>query len=149
MGAARKSLGRAIDERGELDLDPKSPMKPNEERLVMLSSVSMGGFLWAAILSVLAAVVCRGGVLMRALGIAVVTRNGSDASRGRMLVRAVVAWSWLPLGVTVCAFLTPVLGLVGSLVLVVGAVIAVTTWSAVTAGRSLQDRVAGTWLVPR
>jgi len=101
-------------------------------RLVMMGSVAIGGFLWGAILSVLAAVVCRGGVLMRALGIAMVTRNGADASRGRILARAVVAWSWLPFGVIACAFLVPVLGVTVSLVLVVGVVIAVIVWSAIT-----------------
>jgi uncharacterized RDD family membrane protein YckC len=103
--------------------------------------------LFTAALSILAAVLFRGGLLMRALGIAVVKRDGSNASRLRMLWRACVAWSGTCLAVALGdgvvrgslsnAWLWTVVLLFG-----------VTLWSAANRGRSLQDRLAGTWLVP-
>ena len=86
---------------------------------------------------------------MRALGIAVVRRVGADASRGRMLWRACVAWSWLPLA----AFATALLNSSGhssTSILIVGLpLLGLLIWSAAVPRRSLPDRLAGTWLVPR
>ena len=109
----------------------------------------MGGFFWAALLSVAAALLFRGGVLMRALGIAVVTRDGADASRLRMLWRACVAWSWLPLSVIVFSMLLPLIGFSASVAIAVPLIVGLVIWSAARRDRSLPDRIAGTWLVPR
>ena len=104
------------------------------------------------------ATVFRGGVLLRAFGIAVVTRSGRQASWLRAGLRGLVAWGpalvfavglWradikydtefsskqpavlIAAGICLLAFL-------------VGAVVA--AWRS---QRGLQDYAAGTWLVPR
>jgi hypothetical protein len=115
----------------------------------MMWPIALSGFVWAAFLSVAAALICRGGLLMRALGIAVVKRDGSEASRGRMLWRACVAWSWLPLTGILVAVLVPVAGVNIAVAIAAILLASVVIWSGATPRRSLQDRLAGTWLVPR
>ena len=142
MAAARAALGNAIDSYEKAKADPfkmRSIMWP----------MAFLGFILAAFLSIACALLFRGGLLMRALGIAVVTRDGSDASRLRMLWRACVAWLWLPLGGMLGAMLFPVLPVNSVVWIVVNFVLAVAAWSAALRERSLQDRLAGTWLVPR
>jgi uncharacterized RDD family membrane protein YckC len=148
MAEARAALGSAIDENGELDLAPRYP-KHGEGTQPIFYAMAFGGFIWAAILSAGCAVLFRGGVLMRALGIAVVRRDGTDASRLRMAWRACVAWATLPLGGILLAMLMPVLPVVTAVALAAAVVIALVVWSAARRGRSLQDCLAGTSLVPR
>jgi hypothetical protein len=77
-------------------------------------------------------------------GIAVVTRDGREASRLRAAWRAVMAWSWVPVQIAAMlsgwSLLIPVI------------------WAAKVAGmiyagwhpeQGAQDHVAGTYLVPR
>ncbi len=86
---------------------------------------------------------------MRALGIAVVRRGGADDSRWRMLWRACVAWSWLPASVFATALLNGA-GHSSTSILFVGLpLLGLVIWSAAMPHRSLPDRLAGTWLVPR
>ena len=149
VAQARARLGRAIDADGELNIGKRFSELPPTLAPMAWPATALGGFLWAAFFSLAAALLFRGGLLMRALGIAVVTRDGADASRGRMLWRACVAWSWMPLGIFIAALLVPALhapkafGLVGLIVVVVA------VYSAARRGRSLPDLLAGTWLVPR
>ena len=142
MAAARATLGNTIDSYEKARSDPfkmRSIMWP----------MAFGGFIWAAFLSIACALLFRGGLLMRALGIAAVTRDGSDASRLRMFWRACAAWLWLPLGGMLAAMLFPVLPVNTVVCVVLSFVLAVAVWSAALRERSLQDRLAGTWLVPR
>ena len=97
------------------------------------------------------AVACRGGAL-RLLGFEVVTARGDPASRLRVLARAAVAWSPVvaPFAAAYAttafrnpALLQTILG-TGLMVFAVGAAYAV--WSP---ARGIQDRLAGTWIVPR
>ncbi|HEV7402180.1 MAG TPA: RDD family protein, partial [Chthoniobacteraceae bacterium] len=148
MTEARIVLGAAIDAEGVLDLAPHYP-KSGETSQPLLYGVAFGGFIWAILLSLAAALLFRGGVLMRALGIAVVKRDGADASRLRMLWRACVAWAPLPLGGVLLAMLVPVLPAFTAAALAAAVVLALVVWSAARRGRSLQDLLAGTWLVPR
>ena len=100
------------------------------------------------VISIIAALF-RGGLLMRALGIAVVRRDGADASRWRMLWRACVAWPWLSLATFATALLNGA-GHSSTSILFVGLpLLGVLIWSAAMPARSLPDRLAGTWLVPR
>jgi uncharacterized RDD family membrane protein YckC len=101
----------------------------------------------AAFFSVAAAILFRGGVLMRVLGIAVVRRDGTDASRWRLLWRACVAWS--PIALLLKVSLDDAGYEKGSTLIVALPILCVVIWSAATRGRTLQDRLAGTWLVPR
>lgn len=147
MAAARGVLGGALVADAELDAAPRSAAK--EQSHFRMWPMALGGFIWAALLSLVCAPLFRGGLLMRTLGIAVVTRDGADASRGRMLWRVCIAWSWLPVAAILIAMLAPVAG-VGAIVPVVTILVfGVVIWSATTPGRSLQDRLSGTWLVSR
>lgn len=100
---------------------------------------------------------------MRLIGIAVVTQNGQAVSRLRALWRGFVAWAgvvvavWLAfpaftpgfvarllLTIHVGAGIRIDLAIGAAVIFLTGAMVAV-----VVAERGLQDRVAGTWLVPR
>ena len=112
--------------------------------------VALGLFVgWLpALIPLLSAAVFRGGLGLRGFGIAVATGAGVEASRLRALGRALLAWApmAISLGVVratagrvetwVTAFS---LGL-----FVVGAI-----WAVLHPTRGLQDRIAGTYLVPR
>ena len=100
-----------------------------------------------ALLSLVTAVVFRGG-LMRAMGLELVTGNGRPASRVRVLARTVIAWApiivtgviaRMTLSVNYFAESAPAL-----LVLLAGAIAAI-----LRPERGIQDRLAGTWIVPR
>ncbi len=98
----------------------------------------------------------RGGALFRLFRIAVVRPDGREASRWRTLFRGVIAWSpfalWIPYirltgyyladyGYMVAELM--ILGL-GMFLLSVGLL-----WAVWRPERCLQDRIAGTYLVPR
>jgi len=144
---ARTVLQPMLDSQGNLSLAHQEW----SENFSMLSAWGIFGatMIWAAFLSIGAAVLFRGGVLMRALGIGVVRGDGSDASRWRMLWRACIAWSWLPLAVTLIIPVSiygqkqTIMGLAGL------ALLSLVIWSVANPGRSIQDRLSGTWLVPR
>jgi len=113
--------------------------------------------LLTALLSVFCAVVFRGGLMMRVLGIAVVREDGTDATRLLMLWRSFIAWSPILLTPVVLMLLTRFMQKAGvqnlvsgiglSFMLVLFAVLAVAVIA--TRGRGLHDRLARTWLVPR
>ena len=111
---------------------------------------SSSASLFAIVPSAVLALVFRDGFLWRNLEVAVVTKDGSVASRLRLFCRTLVSWSpiLLSFGIlnsrllegpvstwSVCALLV---------IFFVGAVSAL-----LKPDRSLQDRLAGTWLVPR
>ena len=104
--------------------------------------------------SLVSAVCVPGGVVMRMLGLAVVTRNGTEITRLRSLGRAVVAWlpailwlgflmasakiqGWVPAP----SSLVPTAALLGTLTF--GAI-----W-AIARPRGLHDRISGPWIMPR
>jgi eukaryotic-like serine/threonine-protein kinase len=106
--------------------------------------------LWAILggLAVLLAIAVRGGAVLRLLGIAVVDARGLEAARWRCGVRALLAWLPIFVGVAARHWGSPGLANVvtwsGLAVFLAGAV-----YAAVNPARGLQDRIAGTWLVPR
>jgi hypothetical protein len=97
----------------------------------------------------LGALLFRGGLLLHLFGLAVVRPDGKRASRLRVLWRGVLAWAPL--------FLLPILGLslaratggLAALILALVLYAALVSASVLWPERSLQDRLAGTWLVPR
>ena len=145
MSRARSVLGRAIQKYE----DPEPGAGSKQRDPVFFWPIGLGGFFWAAFLSIAAALLFRGGVLMRALGIAVVTRNGSEASRGRMFWRAIVAWSPVVIGTVLVATLAPVLSPAAAIAVSATVILVLVIWSALRRERSLPDCLAGTWLVPR
>jgi uncharacterized RDD family membrane protein YckC len=121
------------------------------------ASVMCFYLLFTAFLSIFCAFVFRGGLMMRMLGIAVVTNAGADASRLRMLGRSLIAWSPILLTPVLIMFLTRFMHKAGlqNLVQGVGLSVMVILFAALglavfaTRGRGLHDRLARTWLVPR
>jgi len=160
LTAATSALGSFLQGQERAARSPWRALVPRlalAELLVLLTVVA--GF------GILAPLLFRGGVLMRSLGIAVVTRTGREASPLRAFGRGLVAW--LPLtALVVLLFRTSVvaglqagsgisngwqrhpiaiLAVVALGVLLLGAAF----WSVLHPERGLQDRIAGTWLVPR
>ena len=187
------------------------------QRAAWYPFVMAGGLLYVfvCIPAVIAALLFRGGLVMRICGVAVVRKDGRTASRGRVFWRSVVAWSPVLLAPVLLALLVPLLATLrashepnpvaaeqvppavsaaeltgtddaqaaettftatdapatpaarppaevadeisksvsavmlgwGSLVALL--VIGLTAWSLALPDRSLQDRIAGTCLVPR
>jgi tRNA A-37 threonylcarbamoyl transferase component Bud32 len=98
-----------------------------------------------ALFALVTALVFRGG-LMRAMGLELVTASGRPASRVRVLARTVIAWA--PIIVTVIMQMirspTDLAAAPALLLLLAGAIAAI-----VRPERGIQDRLAGTWIVPR
>jgi len=151
MQQAHAELALLLDERGYFKSRRTSTTSDRDKRIEEVTPYMMGGAMlgFAAALSIFCALAFRGGPLLRLLGIGIVTSNGADASRLRMVWRACIAWSPILVGAVVFSLLTPVVprpaAVAGTALLVLVPVI----FSAVLRERSLQDRLAGTWLVPR
>jgi hypothetical protein len=141
---------------------------------------TMAGLIVAAIVGLFSALVSRGGIALRLIGAAVVTRNGAPASGARARLRA--ALSWAPVFAASAALFaghSPLLTLtppasqfyavrvlqffpvffpseptiVVTRVAIITVALAVFALGVIAAAiepeRGLQDRLAGTWLVPR
>jgi hypothetical protein len=104
---------------------------------------------FVAAMSILCALAFRGGLVLRLLGIGVVTRTGADASRLRMVWRALIAWSPILVGALVFSLLAQVVPLPAAIAGTTLFVLVPVIFSVTLRERSLQDRLAGTWLVPR
>lgn len=151
MRAAHADLAPLFDERGNLKAFEERrgtvPLHTQIERVPYF--LGSGMVVGAALLSLFCALAFRGGLLMRLFGIGVVRADGSDASRLRMLWRSVVAWSPVLFGGLALWMLTPLISVPTAMSIVAIFAAGLVIWSAALPGRSLQDRVAGTWLVPR
>ena len=99
--------------------------------------------------ALIAALLFRGGLLLRLLGLAVVRRDGERASRMRVLWRGLIAWSPFLAMPFLAAALSPAVGAGWTTVMVVGFLTACVGLSLSLPHRSLQDRLAGTCLVNR
>jgi eukaryotic-like serine/threonine-protein kinase len=91
--------------------------------------------------ALIAALLFRGGLVLRAAGVALVRTNGARASRWRAFLRGVVAWS--PLVVSLLVFRGSYWWAVYLLT------VSLCVISVLVPVRGLQDRLAGTWPVPR
>ncbi len=107
-------------------------------------------YLFVAIPAVVAAAMCRSGIAMLVCGVSVVRADGLPASRLRVFCRSLIAWGPF----LVFPFLWMGIAAVGGDPGVVGyalaaGVAALSGLSVARRGRGLQDRIAGTCLVPR
>jgi hypothetical protein len=103
---------------------------------------------YVAFPALLAALLFRGGLILRIANVTYVRRDGRRASRLHVLWRALVAWSPVGLAVLFCsplAFFHPVLAQVIAYSVVGGLALV----SVALPGRSLADRLARVWPVPR
>jgi eukaryotic-like serine/threonine-protein kinase len=116
-------------------------------------AVATGMFVVVVPFALFGAFVWRGGLTLRLFGAAVVNRHGEPVSRLRALWRAVVTWSIavaLPLFFKTSGEVTGASA--GTLILqslLMALFIAGAVWTALNPSRSIQDRLAGTWVVPR
>lgn len=110
-------------------------------------------------LSLMSAVSCRGGALMRALRIAIMTRDGTEASRWKAFRRSVVTWSpvWL-VGLCLAGWVLAGRELEDAFDVTWIVVIALLAMATMSAGlirtlihpeRGWQDQLERTWVVPR
>jgi hypothetical protein len=116
---------------------------------------SLIALMFTPVLFVLAALVFRGGLRHYLLGVRLVRRDGRRAGRFRCAWRALVAWTFLvPLGCW--NFLQEYawrhqIAYLGDLCWAASGLLALLSLALMlrTPARSLHDRLAGTWLVPR
>jgi eukaryotic-like serine/threonine-protein kinase len=120
----------------------------------MPAAATLGALvIYVGIPALAAALLFRGGLVLLLARVTFVRKDGKRASRLRVFWRALVAWSSLALGGAVFASVLAMLhgraavlpaALAGGLV-----VCALALLSLALPKRGLQDRLAGTWLVPR
>ena len=119
----------------------------------VLAMISAGSSAFVAVLAFIGALAVRGGFTLRAFGAALVRADGRDASRLRAFVRALAAWSPVLLFPVLIKF-GPALDKITSgfaffYTLVPVMLLAGAVWAWRHPSRGIQDRIAGTWIVPR
>jgi uncharacterized RDD family membrane protein YckC/tRNA A-37 threonylcarbamoyl transferase component Bud32 len=150
MQRAHAELAPHLDEHGRFK-SRSAKSRDHDKQIVEKGPYMLAGGLlgFAAASSIFCALAFRGGLLLRLLGIAVVKDDGGDASRLRIVWRALIAWSPLFVGAWVLSALTSGVPLPAKLAGPALLMIVPVIFSSTLRGRSLQDRLAGTWLVPR
>ncbi len=135
------------------ELPPGLPGFPMESGQMVLFVVMMAVsnlVIWLAVPSVICALLFRGGLLSYVFGIAVVTSDGTRASRLRTLWRSLVIWSpCVLLPVFLVLLMSIGLGAGWAIGLAIIPVIALVAWSLSLADRGIPDRISGTYPVPR
>jgi hypothetical protein len=118
--------------------------------VAMIAGISAGVIGLVALVGALAV---RGGFTLRAFGVAVVTADGTDASRLRTLWRATLTWLPVVLSVFLYRYGPPIQVANVPVAVLYTLPVAAMLWGATVAWRNptraVQDRLAGTWLVPR
>ena len=120
-----------------------------QERWFPLVTVGVSLLVYVGLPALVCALLFRGGLVLWALGVAIVRADGARATRLRVFWRSIVAWSPVALAPVLMGMLAPVVGVFLSAALVTALVLSLAVLSLVHRERSLQDRLAGTWLVPR
>jgi hypothetical protein len=162
LAPEREAIARELLQRSSDPLPETSkPMVPRVEAIVKRVS-ALDGLAWHQILymrmfslyltAVAIALILnfafRGG-LMRAMGLELVTSNGRQASRWRVLVRTALTWSPILLVPIIRPFADRALPGVEWIPLLILGISLGAIAILLTPPRGLQDRIAGTWVVPR
>jgi hypothetical protein len=105
------------------------------------------------ICNAIGALVGGGGFSFRAVGATLVNRRGEPASRLRAIFRGVVTWSPI-IAILIVMKYGPKLTDAGYRTIaleaaLVAVLIGGAAWAVLRPSRSFQDRIAGTWIVPR
>lgn len=115
--------------------------------------VGAGTFVVSILLSVLGALVTGSGFTFRPLGAALVNARGEPVSRVRALWRAAVTWAPLVVLLVSLKFNPKApdynLRLLFAQTAILAAMLAAAIWAIARPSRGIQDRLAGTWIVPR
>ena len=149
MQSAHAELAPLLDERGHFKSRRSTTARDMQIEEKVPYAIAGGTLGFTAAFSLLCALAFRGGLLLRLLGIGVVTRDGEDATRLRMLWRAFIAWSPLLLAALVLPILSRMMTFPAAVAITALLVAIPVIISAALRDRGLQDRLAGTWLVPR
>ncbi len=115
----------------------------------LLAWMGVSLLLFVGLPAALAALLFRGGLILRIAGVAFVRADGARASRLRLLWRAVLVWGPLLLTLILVRFLRGGLGPLGAGLVAAGLVAGMAILSVALPTRGLADRLAGTWPVPR
>jgi hypothetical protein len=119
----------------------------------VLALIAAGSAAFVAVLGLIGALAVRGGFPLRAFGGALVRADGRDGSRLRGIVRALVTWSPVILFPVLITFGPPLdritTGFAFLYTLVPVMLLAGAVWAWRHPSRGIQDRIAGTWIVPR
>jgi hypothetical protein len=116
---------------------------------VMSRTGYLSGLVFVVLPCLIASVFFRGGLLMRALGIALVNKQGTLLTGCRVAGRNLVAWLPFLLLPLPAYALEPFTGAMGGFLLTEIACLALAVASVSLPQRGLQDRLTGTWPVPR
>jgi hypothetical protein len=120
-----------------------------KQRWFPLAVVGLSALMYVGIPALFAALLFKGGIIMRGFRVGVVRTNGQEAGRLRLFARSLIAWSPLLAGPIMFAVWAPVLGTAMALSAALLVVVGFTAWSVALPDRGLQDRLARTFLVPR
>jgi hypothetical protein len=115
----------------------------------MLGMTAIGLIIYVSFPALLAALLFRGGLAQRIAGVAFVRRDGALASRLRVFWRALLAWCPLVVALFIAPFHPRWLGPIDPSAFAVSLVLFMALVSLLLPERGLQDRLAGTWPVPR
>jgi uncharacterized RDD family membrane protein YckC len=140
VSQTRKLLDSYAEIRQAVSLEPPTLRNAATNTLSSIASFSIPGIIFGFFL--------RGGVLLYLFGITIQTAEGDRASRWRCLLRAVATWSSLLVLFLVMATGHKSIGNKLLFVLVPLAVVGA-IYSVIRPERGIQDRIAGTYLVPR
>jgi hypothetical protein len=154
LGTLALQLAPTDSEIAEADAAVKKIL-PNEDALNMtrkpsfvLVMVNVSLAIYVGLPALIAALAFRGGLILLATGVTFTRQDGMPASRARLFWRALV--SWIPL------LLAAALSIVSVVqknpvwaVLSLGGIFGLSVLSIALPQRGLQDRLAGTWPVPR
>ena len=137
-------------------LDEDEPRSGAATGLAITMALPSGVLLLCAAFALISSVLVRGGLLMRLLGLAVVNRRGHLVSRWRSVVRSIVTWSpalimwsWFGVSMALGRSFEQTFAVVWLVTLTFAVSLAGAVWTIAHPSRSWQDRIAGTWVVPR
>jgi hypothetical protein len=152
LAAATALVSPAVQRAGR-ERNPQNFFSGATVIVVALAALSLLVVIGAGIVS---SAIAPGGLLTRFLGLAVVTRSGEEITRGRSLLRAVIAWlpgivwlGYLATGPKIQGFVPAPTSPWFGMTVALGLLAAGAIWVVVRPSRGLHDRLAGTWVVPR
>jgi hypothetical protein len=130
-----------------------SQLSPPRVMWAIMALIAAAGAGLVAVLGLIGALVTRSSFSLRALGATLVTSDGRDATRIRAVRRTIVTWSPLALSWLLFKLGPPMRGTTAGWALLytipVAILVAGAVWAWRHPSRGLQDRIVGTWIVPR
>jgi hypothetical protein len=130
-----------------------SQLSPPLVMLGLMALIASAGAGLVAVLGLIGALVTRSSFTLRALGATLVTSDGRDATRIHAVRRTIITWSPLALSWLLFKLGPPIKGTTAGWALLytipVAILVAGAVWAWRHPSRGLQDRIVGTWIVPR